>query len=576
MAAPTAHEQYFLELINRARLNPAAEAARFGIDLNQGLAAGTITAAQKQPLTWNALLANSATAHSSWMLSTDTFSHIGVGGSSPHLRMQNAGYSFTGSWASGENIAFVGTTGSIYVNDAVTQLHQNLFLSAGHRQNLLGASFREVGVSAMTGVYTSGGTDYNAVMTTQNFAVSGSNKFLTGVAYNDTNADGYYSIGEGVSGISATLSAAGTVLSSVAAFATGGYGLATALSGSVQVTFTGAPLASAVGAIVTLAGESIKIDLVNGNTIESSASAQLAGAALNLELLGINHTFGYGNGWANSITGNAGNNLLAGFAGADRLYGGNGNDTLIGGDGADVLSGGNGSDYAYYGSATSAVAAYLLYNAGYWGEAAGDSFSGIENLWGSNHNDTLAGNSAANIIIGAGGNDVVMGGAGADYLDGGLGSDTASYASATSAVTVNLLYSAGYAGEALGDALVSFENLWGSEFNDVLVGDANANQVAGGGGIDTIIGAGGHDYLTGGAGSDNFYFQAGVNGSDLISDFVDGTDYLVFAAAAAVNLQALTITNNGSASVTIGYAGGYVVVQGASPITLTASDFIFA
>ena len=32
-----------LELINRARMNPVAEAARFGISLNSGLAAGTHT-----------------------------------------------------------------------------------------------------------------------------------------------------------------------------------------------------------------------------------------------------------------------------------------------------------------------------------------------------------------------------------------------------------------------------------------------------------------------------------------------------------------------------------------------------
>ena len=44
MAQPTAYEQYFLELVNRARANPGGEAARLGIDLNQGLAAGTISA----------------------------------------------------------------------------------------------------------------------------------------------------------------------------------------------------------------------------------------------------------------------------------------------------------------------------------------------------------------------------------------------------------------------------------------------------------------------------------------------------------------------------------------------------
>ena len=53
MAQPTAFEQYFLELVNRARLDPAAEAARLGIGLNDGLAAGTITTAAKAPLAFN-------------------------------------------------------------------------------------------------------------------------------------------------------------------------------------------------------------------------------------------------------------------------------------------------------------------------------------------------------------------------------------------------------------------------------------------------------------------------------------------------------------------------------------------
>jgi hypothetical protein len=35
MATATNQEQLFLELINRARLDPVAEAARQGIDLNQ-------------------------------------------------------------------------------------------------------------------------------------------------------------------------------------------------------------------------------------------------------------------------------------------------------------------------------------------------------------------------------------------------------------------------------------------------------------------------------------------------------------------------------------------------------------
>src|SRR5690348_1334717 len=41
---PTAIEQYVLQQINRARANPAAEAASLGIDLNEGLSPGTVSA----------------------------------------------------------------------------------------------------------------------------------------------------------------------------------------------------------------------------------------------------------------------------------------------------------------------------------------------------------------------------------------------------------------------------------------------------------------------------------------------------------------------------------------------------
>ena len=56
MSEPTALDQYLIELINRARLDPAGEAARLGIDLNQGLSQGKINTAPKQPLAFDPAL----------------------------------------------------------------------------------------------------------------------------------------------------------------------------------------------------------------------------------------------------------------------------------------------------------------------------------------------------------------------------------------------------------------------------------------------------------------------------------------------------------------------------------------
>ena len=50
---PNAEEQAMLELVNRARANPAAEASRFGIDLNEGITTDPIPATSEPPLAFN-------------------------------------------------------------------------------------------------------------------------------------------------------------------------------------------------------------------------------------------------------------------------------------------------------------------------------------------------------------------------------------------------------------------------------------------------------------------------------------------------------------------------------------------
>jgi serralysin len=148
-------------------------------------------------------------------------------------------------------------------------------------------------------------------------------------------------------------------------------------------------------------------------------------------------------------------------------------------------------------------------------------FSSIENLTGSQFDDTLAGNSGANVLA------------------GGLGNDTLSYASATKAITVSLAsLSAQNTGGGGTDTISGFENLIGSAFSDRLTGSASDNvltglggndKLIGGAGLDQLIGGAGLDTLTGGLDADRFVFTAitdSVVGSqrDLITDFSVGTD----------------------------------------------------
>ena len=242
---PNAQEQYMLALINRARSDPAAEAAKNGIDLNEGLPAGTISAAAKQPLAFNPRLINAAELHSQWMLDTDTFSHTGSGGTSPGNRMANAGYVFSGSWTWAENIAWQGTTGTPDVYAVVGQLENALFVDTGiagrgHRCNLMNPSFREVGIGVRTGEFRG----YNAVMITQDFAASGSNVFLTGAVYDDSLVlkNSFYTPGEGLGGV--TISAVrqtDQAVFSITTWGSGGYSLALP-AGTYNVTASGGPL----------------------------------------------------------------------------------------------------------------------------------------------------------------------------------------------------------------------------------------------------------------------------------------------------------------------------------------------
>ena len=448
--AQNAYEQYMLELINRARLDPAAEAALYGVNL------GTISASSKQPLAANDLLLAAAENHSQWMLDTDTFSHTGAGGSDPGTRMAAAGYNFTGSWAWGENIAWQGTTGSLNLLAAINAEHAALFQSSGHRANMLNDTFQEVGVGVRTGVFSG----YNAAMVTQDFAKSGTGAFLTGVAYTDTDGDKFYSVGEGRGGVQIAMQQVGGGTTTVTTDAPGGYDAKLA-NGTYNVTMSGGGLGAALGMTITMANRNIKLDLLSTTAVACSASLMMGANLVGLTLLGTDDLSGTGNALANVIAGNKGANLIDGGAGADTLTGGAGNDTFIvhaGQANGDVISDftGNGSaagdtiKFDGYGPSASLVhlsgnqyqisdgvhvdkftivgtvdaSDYSFVNSGSppppdpIGGGTGDLV-----LVGTSGADKLVGDSGNDSLSGVSGNDTLVGGTGADTLSGGAGND---------------------------------------------------------------------------------------------------------------------------------------------------------
>src|SRR5262245_23662288 len=93
----------------------------------------------------------------------------------------------------------------------------------------------------------------------------------------------------------------------------------------------------------------------------------------------------------------AGNDELHGDAGNDTLRGEGGDDVLEGGADGDFLVGGDGVDIASYANSPEGVSVNLTNGAATGGDAAGDTFSNIENLKGSGHADTLIGNGGDNL-----------------------------------------------------------------------------------------------------------------------------------------------------------------------------------
>lgn len=106
-------------------------------------------------------------------------------------------------------------------------------------------------------------------------------------------------------------------------------------------------------------------------------------------------------------------------------------------------------------------------------------------------------------ITGGSGNDVFVGGPGNDHIRGLDTTDKAAYLDSPAAVTADIaLGGASADGWGTADTFQTIHNLEGSEFNDTLSGNSQANFIHGHGGMDTINGRDGYDTLYGGAGND--------------------------------------------------------------------------
>lgn len=237
------------------------------------------------------------------------------------------------------------------------------------------------------------------------------------------------------------------------------------------------------------------------------------------------------------LSGGDGNDKLMGLAGNDTLDGGNGNDTLTGGAGDDTLIGGAGNDTASYGDATGNVTVSLAI-AGVQATGSGnDTLSGIENLTGSLHNDTLTGDTTANILFGGDGDDILNGGAGTDTLLGGSGAD-------------KFLFDHGTGQDTVGDFVSGSDKLDLSAFGfaDFTAVQAATHDVGG----NAVIDLGGGDSVT----------LTGVTSSQLQSG-----DVILSGGSAQIALQIGSVSVEGWAvAADTGYTPDYDALARHFPI----------
>ena len=308
----------------------------------------------------------------------------------------------------------------------------------------------------------------------------------------------------------------------------------------------------------------VRVARTDGSTVWAgdNGNYRLLSTALNVTLIGgTGHDELFGGASNDLLRGGGADDVLDGGGGDDLLFGDAGDDVLISSGSQEHLDGGAGNDVATFERITGLQGSGLHVNLAegaahfevtvptttsdnqvvYGRQGQRNTLAGIEGAIGTSGADRLTGDGADNTflggagedaLLGAGGNDVLVGGSGADALDGGDGDDTAAYAGSLGGVLVDLQSGTGQFNDAQGDQLVNVENVFGTGWDDTLVGDWRRNRLTGALGQDTLRGNEGDDVLEGGAGNDTLMGGAdndavyGNEGADFLAG-EGGSDTLV-------------------------------------------------
>lgn len=272
---PTPDEQYMLELINRARANPAEEGVRV-IDTDDAdvqssyqywninksaTKAAFASYAAKPPLAFHADCIAAARRHTKDMVDNNFQGHNGTDGSDPFTRMNQAG--FTGWTYAGENVgAYSSSVWFGHCGLIVDWGTQNQ-IDLGHRTNILNIkdyTYTECGIAI---TQTSGGLQSGTVgpyVITQDFGLRPGKQYIVGVVYSDKNNNKFYDPGEGLAGVRVQPASGSTFYAITST--SGGYAIPYTGSGTIAVNATGGPLGSPMSMNINAGSGNVKADFV--------------------------------------------------------------------------------------------------------------------------------------------------------------------------------------------------------------------------------------------------------------------------------------------------------------------------
>ncbi|KIC38584.1 hypothetical protein RA27_19335 [Ruegeria sp. ANG-R] len=245
--------------------------------------------------------------------------------------------------------------------------------------------------------------------------------------------------------------------------------------------------------------------------------------------------------------------LLSGTATDDEYFGFAGDDWLIASSGNDVLDGGADNDTVFYdfqffpngvfiNNTDTAIGSVLAFTVNK-GPSGTDTLVDVENFHGRDNDDTIyVGGLGGTSTFDRAGDDTVIAsqnpnatgshffaaGSGNDTYVGTVNQDIVDYFSdgfdgsgaTTQGAQVDLAAGTAIDGWGDTDSLTSIEDVSGTRFGDIILGDDGNNNLSGNDGDDTIDGRGGDDFLQGGAGNDT------IDGSDG-NDYLEGDDFEV-------------------------------------------------